>query len=98
MSLNLRFTQQFKLQRNLLLNYPKLVIDLEIQERELNSVMDSVIPYCTTQQPIQLQESSIEFFQLIFKYDSTALYLKLKNHLGENNLIEQIFEKIFNKK
>lgn len=71
---------------------------MDIQERELNSVMDAVIPYCTTHQPIQLQESCMEFFQLIFRYDSTALYLKLKNHLGKRNLIEQIFEKIFNKK
>ena len=63
----------------LLQNLPKLLTAIEVTEKDVNSVMDAMRPYCSEDQHSLLQEKCVEFLLQLAKYDSTAVYVKLYN-------------------
>lgn len=63
----------------LLKNLPALLSSIEITEKDVNSVMDAMIPYCRDDQHRQLQENCVEFLVQLAMYDSTAVYVKLRH-------------------
>lgn len=66
----------------LLQNLPKLLTAIEVTEKEVNSVMDAMLPYCREDQHRQLQENCVEFLLQLATYDSTAVYVKLRHFQG----------------
>lgn len=62
----------------LLQNLPKLLTSIEITEKDGNSVLDAVLPYCWDDQHRQLQESCVEFLLQLAMYDATAVFVKLE--------------------
>lgn len=61
----------------LLQNLPTLLTAIEVTEKDVNSVMDAMLPYCRDDQHRQLQENCAEFLLQLANYDSTAVYVKL---------------------
>jgi hypothetical protein len=50
-----RFTQLFKLQKELLSNMGDLAVHLNLQEREIEQVLTAAAPYLSSLQPLPLQ-------------------------------------------
>lgn len=61
----------------LLQNLPILLTAIEITEKDVNSVIDAMLPYCREDQHRQLQENCVEFLLQLAVYDATAVYVKL---------------------
>lgn len=61
----------------LLKNLPALLTSIEITEKNVDSVMDTMVAYCRDDQHSQLQESCVEFLFQLAVYDSTAVFVKL---------------------
>lgn len=72
-----RQTQQFKLLQELLGNLGDVLINIDIQERDINNVLDATVWLLDHKQPKQLQEKGIEFFKKLFAFDKTTIYVKL---------------------
>lgn len=50
-----RYTQSYKLQLNLLQNLATLITDLEMNNEDVETAMESSVPYLSNKQPIPLQ-------------------------------------------
>lgn len=75
-----RQSQQFKLLQELLTSLSEMLINIEIQERDFNKVLEATIWLLDNKQPKQLQEKGTEFFKKLFAYDKTAVYVKLNKY------------------
>ncbi|KDR09792.1 TELO2-interacting protein 1 homolog [Zootermopsis nevadensis] len=72
-----RFTQLFKLQKELLSNMGDLVVHLNLQEREIEQVLTAAAPYLSSLQPLPLQESCVNLFYKLSGVNQGAVWLKL---------------------
>jgi len=54
-----RFTQLFKLQKELLSKMGDLAVHLNLQEREIDQVLTAAAPYLSSLQPLPLQVHSV---------------------------------------
>ncbi|XP_069692275.1 TELO2-interacting protein 1 homolog isoform X2 [Periplaneta americana] len=72
-----RFTQLFKLQLQLLSELGDLVINLNLQERQLDQVMTAAAPYLSSLQPRPLQESCVKLFKKLSTVNQDAVWLKV---------------------
>lgn len=68
----------------LLQNLPSLLTVIEITEKDVNNVMDAMLPYCRQDQHRTLQENCVEFLLQLATYDSTAVYVKLWHYRNDN--------------
>jgi len=73
-----RFSQQCKLQLKILNGYANLLVDLDIQERDLDHILEIVAVYLQPNQPQRLHDAAQSFVSTIFEFDPTAVTLKLK--------------------
>ncbi|CAG2063496.1 unnamed protein product, partial [Timema podura] len=72
-----RFTQVYKLQRELLDGLGEVAIHLGLAEKELDNVLETVIPYLSIQQPQPLQEGCVKLLMQLAKLDADVVWLKL---------------------
>lgn len=61
----------------LLQNLPTLLTSIEITEKDVNAVMDAMVPYYGDNQDRQLQEQCMDFLLQLAAYDATAVFVKL---------------------
>lgn len=78
----------------LLQNLPILLTAIEITEKDMNSVMDAMLPYCREDQHRQLQDGCVEFLLQLAAFDSTAVYVKLC-HLQNTDCYRGNVNKVF---
>lgn len=50
-----RYTQQFKMQQNVLREIGRVCVDLDVIEDEMCSIVDTIFPYLSSCQPLPLQ-------------------------------------------
>lgn len=80
-----RQSQQFKLLQELLINLGEVLINIEIQERDFNKVLEASTWLLDSKRPQQLQERGIEFFKKLFAFDKTTVYVKLIKYRNESS-------------
>ncbi|CAG9825114.1 unnamed protein product [Phaedon cochleariae] len=88
-----RYSQNYKLQLQLLENLAQILIHLDVNEPNLNKVMESIHAYLSDKQPLPLQMAAKEFFKRFASYDPIPVLKKLefwesnnRNNEFENNL------------
>ncbi|EEB15606.1 conserved hypothetical protein [Pediculus humanus corporis] len=77
------FTQNYKLQGELLDNLGELIINFELFEKQCHVIIDGIIPYLSSCQPKELQEKCKKSFLNLIYYDPYLIWFKL-NHLIKN--------------
>ncbi|XP_025829077.1 TELO2-interacting protein 1 homolog [Agrilus planipennis] len=87
-----RYTQAYKLQLTLLENLARIVVDLEMIDKDTEKIIFSVLPYLSDKQPLPLQELSVKFFKDLITYDSKIL----TKILEEGNFSESEYSKNMN--
>nr|CAD7258809.1 unnamed protein product [Timema shepardi] len=88
-----RFTQVYKLQRELLDGLGEVATHLDLAEKELDNVLETVFPYLSNQQPQPLQEGCIKLLKQLAKLDADVVWLKLVNFLpGDKTSIIDEFQ------
>lgn len=70
-------TQEFKLQYELLLHLPDILISINITEKEFNDVLDATIPLLRSDKHPLLQQHCVDFIVKLAKHDKAAVWLKL---------------------
>lgn len=83
--MDFRQTQEFKLLHELLTNLGEVLMNIDIQDRDFNNVLDATVWLLDNKQPKQLQEKGIEFFKKLFAFDRTTVYVKLTKYLNESS-------------
>ncbi|KAK6629963.1 hypothetical protein RUM43_003784 [Polyplax serrata] len=71
------YTQNYKLQRELLQYLGQLTADLELFEKQTDLVVESALPYLSAKQPKQLQEKCRELFVHLKVHDPYLIWFKL---------------------
>lgn len=80
-----RQTQEFKLLHELLSDFGEILMNIDIQERDFNKVLDATVWLLDNKQPKQLQDKGIEFFRKLFAFDKTTVYVKLIKYRNESS-------------
>ncbi|KAJ9575488.1 hypothetical protein L9F63_007646 [Diploptera punctata] len=86
-----RFTQIFKLQKELLSNIGDVIIYLGLSEREIDQVLSSACPYLSNLQPLPLQHACVDLFKKIATIDRDAVWLKVVNLWSPFQVLEPPF-------
>ncbi|KPJ13163.1 TEL2-interacting protein 1-like [Papilio machaon] len=73
-----RLSAKYRLQEAMLRALPPLLLQLGVEEAELETAMDSAIPYLSKNQPLPLQELSLNFFSDILSYNYGAVWYYLR--------------------
>jgi hypothetical protein len=63
---------------NILSGYADLLVNLDVQERDLDKILDVVVVYLQPNQPKRLHDAAQIFIDTIFEFDPTVVTLKLK--------------------
>ncbi|CAH0559229.1 unnamed protein product [Brassicogethes aeneus] len=64
-----RYTQAYKLQLNIIHGLGSLLIDLDATDIHFNVAITTIIIYLSDKQPVPLQEVTVNFFELLWKYN-----------------------------
>ncbi|CAO1436342.1 unnamed protein product [Diamesa hyperborea] len=75
---SLSYTQQFKLQRNILENYGTLLVDLGIDGKELDGAVTVLLKYHSSSNQKLKEACSVSLEILKLRWDPALIYLKLK--------------------
>lgn len=74
---NLTFTQEFKLQREILSDYGHLAVNLGIKEKELDEILDILVMYFKNHSNVQLQNAAKQSLDVISQTDPLLIKFKL---------------------
>lgn len=72
-------TQSYKLQIQILENIGILVRHIEIHEKDLDNILEVVVPVFSTGQPQNVKERAGMLIRHLYDFDSTAVVVKFQH-------------------
>ncbi|GAB0097715.1 hypothetical protein DMENIID0001_133810 [Sergentomyia squamirostris] len=75
-----RFSQECKSIHMIISHYGHLIADIQLEERDFDNALNSVLIYLEKGQPDELQKITLEFCEFLLKYDAPTVYLKLRKY------------------
>ncbi|XP_059611760.1 uncharacterized protein LOC132258449 [Phlebotomus argentipes] len=74
------YTQDFKVISTILSQYGKLISDIQMQEKSLDTAIDCALLYMEKNQHTELQKMSLAFCNSLLNYDAPTIYLRLRKY------------------
>ncbi|KAF5286602.1 hypothetical protein FQR65_LT12511 [Abscondita terminalis] len=87
-----RYTQAYKLQLNMLQQLSRVVINLDMNDTDIETVLNVVVYYLSNKQPIPLQNAAKGFYVDLLKYDPIPTTAMLKRFVADEEYMNKTKE------